>query len=86
MLAIEELYWKQKAHVKWMKSGDKNTVFPCHCSANGQWLDAENDNGQEAIRFFQQLFMADNMQSPFDLLQLIPKMISLEENENLEQQ
>ncbi|XP_071928018.1 uncharacterized protein [Coffea arabica] len=97
-LSIEEQFWRQKARVKWLRQGDTNSKY-FHAivrqrraqamihrikKANGVWVDNEADIASEATTYFSELF-SDSLGSSADMLQLIPPMISGEDNVKLEE-
>ncbi|XP_027081100.2 uncharacterized protein [Coffea arabica] len=96
-LSIEEQFWRQKARVKWLKEGDRNSRYfhavvkqrrvqgMIHCikNSNGVWMDKEEDIASEAISYFNDLFTGP-LDSFSDMLHLIPRMISPEDNGKLE--
>ncbi|XP_041995773.1 uncharacterized protein LOC121745898 [Salvia splendens] len=73
LLRMEEDFWRQKAALRWLAEGDKNTRFyqswvkqkrvrlriPLIC-ANGQELTEEEDIKKSAVDFFQQLLAPSN--------------------------
>ncbi|XP_060170493.1 uncharacterized protein LOC132601431 [Lycium barbarum] len=88
--AIEEKFWKQKTGMQWFADGDRNTKF-FHAHVNGKrrrlqlkriqdhggdWVEAEEDIVEEAIRFYSDQFREETIRSDFTLLKHIPKMIT----------
>ena len=70
---MEENFWKQKARVRWLELGDKNTKF-FHSvvkqrrlqsivhgvrDEQGNWITLEDGIGEEAVRYFSLLFSAE---------------------------
>nr|XP_027086510.1 uncharacterized protein LOC113708247 [Coffea arabica] len=98
-LRVEELFWKQKARVRWLQEGDRNTRFfhsvvknrrvrsIIHRIRNGQgeWVESDDGIGAEAIRYFEGLFTDQRPASSSELLQHIPTILTDEENDLLEQ-
>nr|XP_027082374.1 uncharacterized protein LOC113704698 [Coffea arabica] len=98
-LRVEEVFWKQKARVRWLQEGDRNTKFfhsvvkhrtvrsIVHKIRNdrGEWIESEAEIGAEAVRYFERLFTAQHIASSSTLLQHIPKILTDEENGLLEQ-
>nr|XP_027083663.1 uncharacterized protein LOC113705962 [Coffea arabica] len=98
-MRVEELFWKQKARVRWLQEGDRNTKFfhsvvknrrvrsVIHRIRNGQgeWVESDDGIGAEAIRYFEGLFTDQRPASSSDLLQHIPAILTDEENDLLEQ-
>ncbi|XP_071926682.1 uncharacterized protein [Coffea arabica] len=85
-LMIEEGYWRQKARVKWIREGDKNSkyfhsivtehrtkaVIPRIKGANGVWLTEEDRIAVEAIEYFKTLFSAEPFSGSWDTLDVVP--------------
>ena len=89
LLQQEEVFWKQRAKVKWIQEGDRNTNF-FHAYANqkrkkgriyriqadeGIWLDNQKDILKAGVEFFQNLFTGENTVVDFQLIgEYIPRV------------
>ncbi|XP_027156449.1 uncharacterized protein LOC113757288 [Coffea eugenioides] len=97
VLAIEKQFWRQKARVKWLNCGDRNTRFfqavvkqrrvqgAIHRvkDSTETWVDKDNDIAKAAIEYFLDLFSRSMDSRTGGLMHLIPKVVKGEENELL---
>ncbi|XP_071914052.1 uncharacterized protein [Coffea arabica] len=96
-LAVEEQFWRQKARVKWLGCGDRNTRF-FHAvvkqrrvqgsihrvkDSTETWVEKDEDIAKAAVEYFSDLFSGSVEPRNSDLMRLIPKLISDEENARL---
>lgn len=99
-LALEEIFWKQKAGMNWFKDGDKNTKF-FHAQVNGRrkrlqlkriqnnagnWLENNADKADEAIRFYQAQFHEESVPTTFGILDYVPSIVDNFQKAQLVQQ
>ncbi|XP_070034633.1 uncharacterized protein [Nicotiana tomentosiformis] len=99
-LDIEEEFWKQKSGMAWFKEGDLNTRF-FHVQVNCRrrhlklkriqndqdiWIEGNDDLGEEAVNFFQELFCEQTVPTTFVIINHVPSMVSMEHNEDLVKQ
>ena len=95
---MEEQYWRKKAKVKSLRSGDRNSKY-FHAvvkqrqvqgmihrvkRADGVWVEDDDGIAIEAIAYFSNLFSGDTSSNLDGLLGLIPSMITGEDNMVLE--
>nr|XP_027082134.1 uncharacterized protein LOC113704429 [Coffea arabica] len=97
-LAMEEALWKQRSRVKWLQLGDRNTSF-FHAvvkqrrmqavihgvqDANQEWVTEDARIGAEAIKYFSSLFSMEEAPASSEVLGVIPKLLSEDDNEQLQ--
>ena len=97
-LVREEAFWKQKSRVKWLKDGDTNSKYfhsvvaerraksIIHRIKNdqGEWISDEGHISAEAEKYFKSLLSAEPIMGSLNVLKVVPKLISAEQNVELE--
>lgn len=90
----EEKFWAQKSKISWLKDGDRNTKF-FHSSTirrrkrnkvvkirngAGEWLERENEIAAQFGSFYRNLFTVGSVAGVDDILEVVPRVISDEDN------
>lgn len=97
-LELDELFWKQKANVKWLRDGDRNTKFFHHTvkqrrqrlfinrirNSSGNWITKQDDIISEAILAYKSQLNGRHVSEANNLLLHIPKLLTASDNEKLE--
>ncbi|XP_027170444.1 uncharacterized protein LOC113770234 [Coffea eugenioides] len=97
-LAREEGFWRQKARVKWLKDGDKNSKYfhsivaerraksIIHRIKNdqGEWISDEGQVSAIGVEFFKSLLSEETAGGSWSILDVIPKVVSDVQNADLE--
>lgn len=93
----EELLWRQKSRITWLRTPDLNTRFfhlltiirrrrnniDAIIDADGTWLSNRHGIGCRINSYFQQLYTAQQPRFPLGLEGLIPSVINDEDNQIL---
>ncbi|XP_075111674.1 uncharacterized protein LOC142181905 [Nicotiana tabacum] len=97
LLALEEKYWKQKAEISWFKDGDRNTKF-FYAKVRGRrkklqlnriqnnqgvWIEEDEEIVAEAIKFFEDQFSENTIPTSFHIIDNVPALIDMGQNEDL---
>ncbi|KAG6467116.1 hypothetical protein ZIOFF_075057 [Zingiber officinale] len=97
VLDMEEDFWKQRAAIRWMGEGERNTKF-FHSTVQkkrtasrlfriweeGQCLDQPDGIRESGVRYFQELLTGETVDSTVVDTELIPSLVSAEDNLMLE--
>ncbi|XP_027174775.1 uncharacterized protein LOC113774437 [Coffea eugenioides] len=93
----EEIYWSQKARLKWLQEGDRNTQY-FHAQVNGRrkqnrlqrlqredggWTKSEEETGKVIADYYRNLFAKSSDSNAQEVLEGIPTTITAEMNREL---
>ncbi|VFQ85160.1 unnamed protein product [Cuscuta campestris] len=97
-LHLEEMFWKQKAHIQWIEGGDRNSKY-FHSLVkdrrrklyihkikghDGHWIEDHQQISSQAIDFFQKLFSEESRGTiDYSSLACISPRITDEDNQQL---
>lgn len=90
----EEIYWRQKSRITWLREGDNNTKFfhavVQHNRRRNTITEIEDEDGNSisnpadierlALDFYQKLFTSEGSLISDELLAYIPSLVSEEDN------
>ncbi|KAH0693413.1 hypothetical protein KY285_020510 [Solanum tuberosum] len=96
-LHVKEEFWKQKAGMRWFQDGDRNTKFfhnyvkgrrkKLHLeeirTELGEVVYMSENIRKEAISFFEELFREEEIVENEEMLGVIPRLITDEQNEEM---
>lgn len=93
----EEIYWRQKSRMLWLREGDRNTRY-FHAKTKqrrarnritrlrnsmNEWAETEDEIEQVATTYFQQLFTSSNPSTVDDTIRHIAASVDEEMNQRL---
>lgn len=92
-----DIYWKQRAHTKWLEKGDRNTAYFHHmCSErrrknrigifkkeDGGWVEDEVEKQVFITNHFKNIFRSNINGDPSQLLAAVPSRVTGEMNDAL---
>lgn len=92
-----DIYWKQRAHIKWLEKGDRNTAyFHKACTerrrnnrigrlqkADGSWVEEEVEKIGFISNYFEQLFRSSAGTDTGQILDVVAPCVTAEMNESL---
>ncbi|XP_060962319.1 uncharacterized protein LOC115696532 [Cannabis sativa] len=101
LLFKEEVFWKQRSRINWLKAGDKNTKY-FHSKANsrrrnnlirgivldsGEHIDSQQDISKHFLNFYSTLFTSQgsNVGAVDQLLQFIPNRLCVSAIQQLDE-
>ncbi|XP_027062868.1 uncharacterized protein [Coffea arabica] len=94
----KDMFWHHKAKLQWLSNGDRNSKF-FHAvvtkrrhkavihrirSRSGEWLEAEVEIAKEVVSYFQELFSTNSGPLHSQVLDVIPKQLTDQDNADLE--
>ena len=94
LLVREEVYWKRRSRIQWLKEGDKNTAFS-HKQAsqrrktntikgleddNGVWCEKETEIESIATEYFRELFKSQSSHHIEEVLEVVTPCINEVDN------
>jgi len=92
-----DVYWRQRAHVRWLKEGDRNTAFfHAACSErrrcnkiwwiqkdDGSWVEEEEEKKAFIANYFLNLFRSDVQGDSQQILDIVERKVTSTMNEML---
>jgi hypothetical protein len=92
-----DTYWRQRAHVKWLEKGDRNTsFFHAACKErrrfnriarlrrdDGSWVEEEEEKRRFISDYLISLFRSNGLADCRQLLQAVERKVTNEMNDNL---
>ena len=89
-----DMYWRQRAHVRWLEKGDRNTsFFHAVCKErrrrnkvgrlrreNGDWVEEEEEKKEFISNYFSDLFRSNNCTNSDQLTQAVERKVTPDMN------
>jgi hypothetical protein len=97
LISQEEIYWRQRSRISWMKDGDRNTKFFHECASqrkrkneisylrnqHGDWVSDKSEMEGIVHNYFHNLFTSSNPVGIPNVVSLVDRVVSDEMNHRL---